>query len=46
MSQGELAQMVEPPLRTREVPGSIPEFSIFFYQVVFGEFVFVIENVQ
>ena len=42
MSQGELAQMVERPLRMREVPGSIPGFSIFFYQVVFGEFVFAI----
>ena len=46
MSQGELAQMVERPLRMREVPGSIPGFSIFFYQAVFAEFVFVIENVQ
>ena len=39
MSQGELAQMVERPLRMRAKPGSIPGFSIFFYQVVFGEFV-------
>ena len=42
MSQGELAQMVERPLRMREVPGSIPGFSILFYQVVFREFVFAI----
>ena len=28
--KGELAQMVERPLSMREVPGSIPGFSIFF----------------
>ena len=28
---GELAQMVERPLCMREVPGSIPGFSIFFF---------------
>ena len=31
MAVGELAQMVERPLRMREVPGSMPGFSTIFF---------------